>query len=182
MEKWKGLCALHRKWVSDTGLQAAHFQELLSRYFDNAHSLCLLPSCSSCTLCASACSQTHAKLRGRIERCHYYVCRWAPLALYWSSGWQNGVKLAAFSCFCCRGVLSFPSIRANTEEKFWLQIVTYATREFFVCMWSCSSETVWIYFHTSSVAKFIWKLRLKLRKWVWLLAVGKHQRFAIWTV
>lgn len=37
--------------MSDTRSQAAHFQEPLSRYFDNAHSLCLLPSCSPRAAC-----------------------------------------------------------------------------------------------------------------------------------
>lgn len=71
--------------MSDTRLQAAHFQELLSRYFDNAHSLCLLPSCSPHALCAAICSQ---------------MCvspRWAVLVLGSSTGvglWELSVGTA----------------------------------------------------------------------------------------
>lgn len=48
-------------------------------------------------------------------------------------------------------------LKKNFDFRLWL-----VQQGLFVCVWFCSSETVWIYFRTSSVAKFIWKLRLRL--------------------
>lgn len=141
MEKWKGLCALHRKWMSDTSLQTAHFQELLSRYFDNAHSLGLLPSCSPCTFCAAACSLTR-EVRGRRPApadpkparrlLQLHVGSLGAVAGEVVLSWQPSAAFVWAGRFCLPHPHPLQTLKKNSDFRCWLGLQS---------LWSCSSQT-----------------------------------------
>lgn len=86
--------------------------------------------------------------------CRSQACMQAAPASRWlprSSRWRSCAKLAGFSRLCLsREVLSpLSPPPASTEEKFWLQMLTWLTGSVILHFTNCSSPTIkslqWLY-------------------------------------